>query len=233
MTTERTDRESYARLPEGPAGGEPPRPEPLDWHARDAAAATRAADGRMSDATPVRPSLESAPTRQRRGKIPVPLQIRFDEKWMPEPNSGCWLWLAALNKNGYGAILATARSSLASRASWALHRGPIPTGLHVLHKCDVRCCVNPDHLFLGTQADNLADMDRKGRRKSGSLRGDRHHQAKLKTDDVLKIREAGGSPTVVAQSYGVSRTTIGDILAGRSWRHLKRDLADARVEEGR
>lgn len=183
--------------------------------------------------TPPRPALTATASKRRRGKIPVPLQIRFDEKWMPEPNSGCWLWLAARNKNGYGTILTTTRSALASRASWTLHRGPIPDGLLVLHKCDVRCCVNPDHLFLGTQAENLADMDRKGRRKNGPLHGDQHHQAKLTTGDVLKIREAGGSPTIVARSYGVSRTAICDILAGRTWRHLQRELADLRPSKGR
>lgn len=104
------------------------------------------------------------------------LRERFDAKWIPEPNSGCWLWLGALFVSGYGWFQRGHRKqpgARANRISWELHRGPIPDGLCVLHRCDNPSCVNPDHLFIGTQLDNIADRDRKGRQARG-VRHPRH-----------------------------------------------------------
>jgi hypothetical protein len=84
---------------------------------------------------------------------------RFHAKYIPEPNSGCWLWDGWVNGRGYGRF----GKGLAHRISWELHRGPIPAGMNICHKCDVPPCVNPDHLFLGTQTDNMRDCARKGR----------------------------------------------------------------------
>ncbi len=104
--------------------------------------------------------------------------INFEGKFIPEPNSGCWLWGAYCMTNGYGTFCpGNGRRVLAHRASFELYVAPIPEGLLVLHRCDVRCCVNPNHLFLGTQADNIHDMWAKGRgskppkKKFGSRRG--------------------------------------------------------------
>ena len=83
-----------------------------------------------------------------------------------EPNTGCWLWAGRLVE-GYGIFTLNHRDNqLAHRASYEHFVGPIPQGLFVLHKCDVRSCINPDHLFIGTHADNMADMKRKGRGRS-------------------------------------------------------------------
>lgn len=95
------------------------------------------------------------------------LAERFAGKFAPEPNTGCWLWTASVNRKGYGRIGVGDAAALAHRVSWELHRGPIPGGLCVLHKCDVPACVNPDHLFLGTVPDNTADCIAKGRFTAG------------------------------------------------------------------
>ncbi len=88
---------------------------------------------------------------------------RFEAKVIPVTESGCWLWMGASNHRGYGLISVDKKTFLSHRISWGLHRFPIPDGLHVCHHCDVPACVNPDHLFLGTNMDNMMDKVRKGR----------------------------------------------------------------------
>lgn len=94
----------------------------------------------------------------------VPLKDRFHEAYSPEPMSGCWLWLHLLDRDGYGRIW-TCKKKETPAHRWAYQTlvGEIPDGLRVLHRCDTPSCVNPDHLFLGTQRDNMRDMVNKGR----------------------------------------------------------------------
>lgn len=145
------------------------------------------------------------------------------EHSVPEPNSGCWLWLRSIYPHsGYGCLRGpTNRSMAAHRLSFQLAVGTIPTGMFVCHKCDNRLCVNPDHLFLGTHADNMADMRRKGRSSNGGGRqGELHHKAKLTDDDVRMIRRDPRGPAPLGRLLGVSGSAITDIRKGRAWRHV-------------
>lgn len=91
------------------------------------------------------------------------LSERFYKKISPDPNSGCWLWIGAAFNHGYGQMRINGKIKSAHRASWEIHNGDIPNDLFVCHKCDVKLCVNPDHLFLGTNSDNMKDMNDKKR----------------------------------------------------------------------
>ncbi len=154
---------------------------------------------------------------------------RFMRHVSPEPNSGCWLWTGFLHK-GYGHFRMTTDTNdtqpPAHRAAWALFVGAIPDALIVCHRCDVRCCVNPEHLFLGTYADNMQDASKKGRMdwkssvRPGLPRGEHHHDAKLSPRDVIEIRSSPASGSEAAERYGVTQVTISRIRRRLTWRHI-------------
>ena len=126
----------------------------------------------------------------------------------------CWEWTGAKHGCGYGAIKrgGGGRNQLAShRASWEIHFGPVPQNMQVLHHCDNRGCVNPLHLFLGTQSDNVRDAMRKG--KFGITA--------LSPDEVRAIRASPLSRQELADTYGVGWTQIWYIQTGRSWTWLQ------------
>jgi hypothetical protein len=137
---------------------------------------------------------------------------------IPEPNSGCRLWEGNTGTTGYGVVSYNNTSVGAHRLSWMIHRGVIPAGLHVLHKCDVRECINPEHLFLGTPADNMRDMTVKGRR--AAVRGSAKWSAKLTEADVLAIRAAVGRYRDIGERYGIGRKYVQDIKSKRRWKHI-------------
>src|SRR5213595_2676709 len=94
------------------------------------------------------------------------MKAHWSERYIPEPNSGCWLWLGSIDKLGYGKV--TVRGfHLAHRLAYAETKGPIPEGMLVLHKCDVPACINPEHLYVGDSQDNMNDMVMRGRGNSG------------------------------------------------------------------
>ena len=115
---------------------------------------------------------------------------KLEERSMPVPWCGCFVWTASLASHGYGDFRHNHKHYLAHRAAWEQEHGPIPQGKHVLHKCDNRLCVNPEHLFLGSNEENMRDKVLKGRHVPG------YCQIKLTTEQVAEIRElcASGTP---------------------------------------
>lgn len=147
-------------------------------------------------------------------------RARFINSVEFDPNGGCWLWAALCAPDGYGRMNVSDMSTAAHRYSWLLHHGAIPPTAKVCHRCDIRACVNPDHLFIGTQAENMADMVRKGR----SLAGERHNKARLTDGQVRRIRALradGALLAEIADRFGVALGTIGMITAGKTWRHVQ------------
>jgi hypothetical protein len=160
----------------------------------------------------------------------TPLNVRF---WLKVSKDGpvpahrpelgpCWPWTGRTGSHGYGLIRrgeGDYANLEAHRASWELHRGQIMDGLWVLHHCDNRPCVRPDHLFLGTSPDNHADMVSKGRQ----ARGEKTNTARLTESQVLEIRQrraSGERQTDLAREFSVSVNTIGNIFRRETWAHL-------------
>ena len=162
-------------------------------------------------------------------------RTRMERMSTPEPNTGCVIWTGAVNRKGYGVFTVDGGWVAAHRAAWILENGAIPTGLHVLHRCDVPGCVNTAHLFLGTAADNVADKVAKGRQARGDRsgartspdsrpRGERHPMAKLTVEQVRQIRKAlelGATKRGLARTYGVNARTIDLISKGTNWRGVE------------
>lgn len=139
----------------------------------------------------------------------------------------CWLWIGGHNGR-YGILSRGPRGAgmvYAHRCSYELAKGSIPDGLLVLHKCDTPKCVNPGHLFLGTQIKNMADMVSKGRQsKIARTPGEKNRHAKLTDDNVRAIRiliSHGMRTSQLAECFELSRHAITKIKTGRSWKHLK------------
>lgn len=151
------------------------------------------------------------------------IRHRLLSKSETNPFSGCWEWVAGKDTHGYGQMKINGRKRLAHRVSYELYRGPIPDGILVCHDCDNPACINPDHLFLGTQTENMADMMSKGRGRKARLKGEDHSQAKLTESDVVAILSAKGlvSQVALADQYGVSPSQIGNIHRGKAWTHIQ------------
>ena len=146
------------------------------------------------------------------------LQERFWSKVVPEPMSGCWLWIGAWNRQGYGQFKFRHHQTQTHRVAWFLTHDIFPTQSIVMHTCDVPSCVNPAHLRLGTCAENSADMVRKHRQ----ARHERNSHAKLTWDQVEEIRQRYQAGTVtqaaLSREYGVTDVMISCIVNGKNWR---------------
>ncbi len=139
----------------------------------------------------------------------------------------CWLWTGTVNEKGYGHIVHHQKLWKAHRLAWFFKNGEIPNGLCVLHRCDNPPCCNPAHLFLGTLADNHADMMSKGRGSKPPLNfGEGHNRGKLKEVDVREIlrlhSESGVSALAIAKRFSVHNASIYNIIKGKSWKHLQK-----------
>ena len=145
----------------------------------------------------------------------------FEDKFIPEPNTGCWIWLATLSNKGYGKFKHNGKMVGAHRVSYELYHKDFDKSLCVLHRCDNRLCVNPSHLFQGTKKDNGVDMVSKNR----STKGSKNSKAKLTEEQVIKIKQLLLSNKYthqeIANIYNVTRTNITTINTGRNWGWLK------------
>lgn len=152
---------------------------------------------------------------------------RFEEKYCPEPNTGCWIWTGERSPYGYGLLsLKTEKNKYKSikahRFSYETYKGKIPPNYLVCHKCDNPPCVNPEHLFIGTYLDNNRDKIKKNRHNMP--KGSAHNRAILTENDVLKIRseykKTYGFCSKMAKIYCVDRDTIWNVVNNRTWKHI-------------
>ena len=147
-----------------------------------------------------------------------PLKERFEEKIYIEPNSGCWLWTASCDSTGYGQIYndSVRGPERTHRVAWKLYNGEIPEGMHVLHKCDTKVCVRPDHLFVGTANDNVQDMINKKRNAVGERRA-----IKLTEKKAREIYFDNRVQQVIADEYGVDQALVSRIKSRKQWGHIE------------
>lgn len=152
----------------------------------------------------------------------------LDRFWARVAKSpGCWLWTGEMweasrdaSGIGYGRLKVEGKSVRAHRLSYEIHRGPIPAGMMVCHRCDVRNCVNPEHLFLGTSADNVSDMVVKGR----GIRGERQHLSKLTADAVTEIRRlraTGLTYSELGAIFSIRPENASFIARRITWKHVQ------------
>ena len=149
---------------------------------------------------------------------------RFWSKVKKTPN-GCWEWTASLANYGYGQFYWKGKPERAHRLTFIEVNGEIPEGMYVLHKCDNPCCVNPNHLFLGTHQDNMDDMLKKSR----NARGETNGQSKLKESEVSDIRaeyrDGGITQYDLAAYYKVDQSQISYVINNKTWKHLEKKVA--------
>jgi hypothetical protein len=182
----------------------------------------------------------------RRGRDSVVRRLSLEERFWEKVNrngpvpserpdlGSCWTWEASIDPSGYGRFGVKKQVRKSHRVAWEIAHGPIPDGLHVLHKCDNPACVRVDHLFLGTNRDNTLDKIRKGRQPTGDrhwkrarpelgLRGEKHAMAKLTEAQVIEIRRlhsAGLNQRELGERFRVSRSTIHLVVSRKLWRHI-------------
>lgn len=154
-------------------------------------------------------------------------------------DSGCIEWQGSISQAGYGQISIDCKSVLVHRLSWNIFNGKIPKGLFICHKCDNPKCCNPDHLFLGTPKDNMQDAWAKGRMGTPKsmqemslgikdhIKGEKHSGSKLKEKhvrEILVLNGLGVKDKELGVKFGVSHSTINDVIHNRTWKHINREV---------
>jgi hypothetical protein len=147
----------------------------------------------------------------------APIADRF-WTYVAKSDDGCWNWIGHRSEKGYGLLAVHAKPFRAHRLSWIIHRGMMPDGAQVLHRCDNPACVRPDHLFLGDNAANHADKIGKNRQRAA--RGEAVGSARLSADDVRNIRASTEGPTALSRRYSMSVGHIDKIRRRMKWRHI-------------
>lgn len=162
-------------------------------------------------------SVKCARTFGPRRAIERRLAAKTDTQAGHGPDGDCHHWLGAKTRDGYGSVRFEGRSWLAHRLVHHITNAPVSDDVLVCHNCDNPSCVNPQHLFCGTQQDNMDDMVLKGRQRSRT--GSDHANSKLTEADVLNIRSDRRTHKVIAMDYGVSRGLVSLIKRGAAWKH--------------
>ena len=147
----------------------------------------------------------------------IPISEKIANKVAKIPEAGCWIWLGAITNHGYGRMTLGRKTHIAAhRASYELKNGPIPDGMLALHHCDIKWCVNPDHIFLGTQQNNMDDKVCKNRQANGV----KHGMSKLTEEQAKEAKFGNVKPTELAKKFNCSATMIRQIRSGLYWKHL-------------
>lgn len=148
----------------------------------------------------------------------IPLPEKMERNTIRIPESGCWIWMSSLNTGGYGKTGLGRGSHLsAHRVSYEQKFGPIPKDKFALHTCDIKCCVNPDHIFLGTQKENMADKVNKNRQ----AKGEKHGMHKLTKEQAIEVKSGTADAYELANKFDCSVSTIRQIRSGLYWKHLE------------
>ena len=151
------------------------------------------------------------------------LKYRFESSFTKKNEKECWIWNKKLDKQGYGVFFSGKdKSCRAHRFSYTFYIGEIPSGLLVCHKCDNRSCVNPSHLWIGTNKDNMADMKKKGR--SQRAIGESHSRSIMTSEMVklIKIRIKNGEAMAkIARDFNIAYSTIANLKYGLCWNHIE------------
>lgn len=150
---------------------------------------------------------------------PITLTIDYFRERAPVSVNGCWVWAGSRSTTGYGCMRSGGRTLRPHRVIFELIHGP-QGGLHVCHKCDNRLCCNPDHLFAGTRRDNMQDCVRKGRFKTPFGAGENCPRAKLTLEQARTAKADTRPHAVIAAQYGVTKSAIGYLKRGKTWREL-------------
>jgi len=152
------------------------------------------------------------------------MQAQIVARSVPEPNSGCWLWIfGGFDRKGYGLMRGGGARWRAHRASYEAFVGPIPEGLFVLHACDTPACVNPDHLSTGDNTENMRQMYERGRGSASRCRGSSRPKSCTTEAAVSEWRSlylAGESTATIATKYGMRPKTVRRAIAGETWGHV-------------